>query len=36
MDMLFNNEERQESSSGLVIRVQAGKLRKLGSIPGED
>jgi hypothetical protein len=34
--MLFNKEERQESSSGLVIRVQMGKLRKQGSIPGED
>ena len=36
MDMSFNNEERQESSSGLVIRVRAGKIRKQGSIPGDD
>ena len=36
VDILFNNEERQKSSSGLVIRVQVGKLRIKGSIPGED
>jgi hypothetical protein len=34
--MLFSNKDRQESSTGLVIRVQVGKLRNWGLIPGKD